>query len=168
MAIFPIWSLFLFISAHEALQSIEPYGKEGEITYGNFIQNSPKGFILNKTEKLVSNLTTTSIDDCQVECIQHKHCLSINVIPYPPSHYRCELLNWSSTEFSKRLIPTMDSYSMQMEVSNCSTWTILYDLYTMKKYRKLVNYICSDIDYNLGFNRGQIKKKAFHRLMSYS
>lgn len=93
------------------------FSREGEFVFAN-LQKIKEGYEIDKPEYLVANLSVKSLDDCQMECIQHEHCLS-GVVSKTISQgsFQCLLFNWSSTEFDQRVTSKQDATSFQLQVS---------------------------------------------------
>lgn len=96
--------------------SIEYIQKEDGISFGNFYERE-EGKFFSKLGSLLSNQTSQSIDDCYFKCVQHKKCLSVNVIVLDKSYYGCQLLNWAGSNVEDYLIEKTNSSYIQMKVS---------------------------------------------------
>jgi len=119
MIIKAVLKFMIFISAFNNARAMQYLSREGEFSYGNFLETS-EGKILQKIASLLSNSTTPSKDECWTKCIENKQCLSINLITLNQSQYQCELLNWSGSGFGKYLVPRNNSWYMQLQVSKSS------------------------------------------------
>ncbi|XP_031552092.1 uncharacterized protein LOC116289341 [Actinia tenebrosa] len=100
----------------QSLQS--KFDKKGEVRFGNFL-NISDGQILEINGSVINKMTVKDKNQCLVECVNGKECLSINLYSDQPNQVQCELLNWAGTAFHSLLKPKANSQSMMLATA-CS------------------------------------------------
>ena len=105
-----------------------PLSKEGDISYGNFM-DSKKGKALQKSGTLLLQTKVSGGEiACASLCVNHNLCLSANVeVNISAGEVgRCELLSWGGNDYLDHLVPKQGFVHIRMEVMKNFSFIIIF------------------------------------------